>query len=119
MGKEWIIGEIRQVNGEWYQCIRSSYCSKCDLKNVGNCRLEFPCETLLRKDGEEVIYKKLEKLGNPYISNGKSRQKYNLHVPFVLTNALLGKDIVVDDENRIADIRIEKKRRRYGKRKIG
>ena len=118
MGKEWKIGEIRQVNGEWYQCIRSSYCTKCDLKNVGNCRVEFPCETLLRKDGEEVIYKKLEKLGNPYVSNGKSRQKYNLHVPFVLTNALLGKDIVVDDENRIADIRIEKKEDDMEKEKL-
>lgn len=109
MEKEWKIGEIRQVDGDWYQCIRSSDCSKCDLKNVGNCRFEFPCEILLRKDGEEVIYKKLEKAGNPYVSNGKSRQKYKLRVPFVLTNALLDEDIVVDDENGVVDIQIGQK----------
>ena len=80
MDKEWKIGEIRQVNGEWYQCIRSSYCSKCDLKNVGNCRFEFPCETMLRKDGEEVIFKKLEKVGGTFACRNMSLGCYGIIV---------------------------------------
>jgi hypothetical protein len=60
------IGEIFEHNGEWYQCIRSSDCSKCDLKIIKDCRLKFPCESLRREDCEEVIFKKLEKVGEPY-----------------------------------------------------
>ena len=60
------IGEIFEYNGEWYQCIRSSDCSKCDLKIIKDCRLKFPCESLRREDCEEVIFKKLKKVGEPF-----------------------------------------------------
>lgn len=60
------IGEIFEYHGEWYQCIRSSDCPKCDLKIIKDCRLKFPCESLQREDCEEVIFKKLEKTGEPY-----------------------------------------------------
>ena len=72
------IGEIFEYNGEWYQCIRSSDCPKCDLKIIKDCRLKFPCESLQREDCEEVIFKKLEKVGEPYEHYGKLYQCYKL-----------------------------------------
>ena len=59
------IGEIFEYDGEWYQCIRSSDCPKCDLKIIKDCRLKFPCESLQREDCEDVIFKRLEKVGEP------------------------------------------------------
>ena len=78
------IGEIFEYNGEWYQCIRSSDCSKCDLKIIKDCRLKFPCESLRREDCEEVIFKKLEKVGEPYaegnsIVSERMFQKYRTY----------------------------------------
>ena len=70
------IGEIFENNGEWYQCIRSSDCPKCDLKSIKDCRLKFPCESLQRTDCEEVIFKKLEKVGEPITVNGKNVQLF-------------------------------------------
>ena len=80
---EWKIGEIKQINGEWYQCIRSSDCPKCDLKIIKDCRLKFPCESLQREDCEEVIFKKLEKVGEPYFNGqyGKVLQEYKYYIP--------------------------------------
>ena len=75
------IGEIFEYNGEWYQCIRSSDCPKCDLKIIKDCRLKFPCESLQREDCEEVIFKKLEKVGEPYMLEDKKFQKYRVFKP--------------------------------------
>lgn len=72
--EDWKIGEIKQVGDEFYICIESSDCPKCDLKGFHNCNIEFPCSTLSRKDGKEVIYKKLEKIGNPVNKKGKIYQ---------------------------------------------
>lgn len=72
---EWKIGEIKQVNGEWYQCIRSSDCPTCDLRSIQDCRLKFPCEPLRRNDCEEVIFKKLEKVGEPFLCKNHSTGK--------------------------------------------
>lgn len=72
--EDWKIGEIKQVGDEFYMCIESSDCPKCDLKGFHNCNIEFPCSTLSRKDGKEVIYKKLEKIGNPVNKKGKIYQ---------------------------------------------
>ena len=72
--EDWKIGKIKQVGDEFYICIESSDCPKCDLKGFHNCNIEFPCSTLSRKDGKEVIYKKLEKIGNPVNKKGKIYQ---------------------------------------------
>lgn len=72
--EDWKIGEIKQVGDEFYMCIESSDCPKCDLKGFHNCNIEFPCSTLSRKDGKEVIYKKLEKIGNPVNKKSKIYQ---------------------------------------------
>ena len=75
------IGEVFKFGGEWYQCIRSSDCPKCDLKIIKDCRLKFPCESLQREDCEEVIFKKLEKVGEPFYTGFYCSwvQKYKLY----------------------------------------
>lgn len=70
---EWKIGEIRQVNGEWYQCVKGDCCRNCDFYDkfkddicfsINNCSLSHRC------DKTSVIFKKLEKVGEPYRYQG-------------------------------------------------
>ena len=68
-------GEIFEHNGEWYQCVESSDCPKCDLKGFNNCNIIYPCSVLSRKDGNEVIFKKLEKVEEPITVKGRTFQK--------------------------------------------
>ncbi|OUP37236.1 hypothetical protein [Bacteroides sp. An19] len=66
------IGEIFEVNGKWYQCVEANEndnCNACDLQglcirmqgkqHVGNCMN-------WRTDNKRTVYKKLEKVGEPY-----------------------------------------------------
>ena len=68
---EWKIGEIKQVNGEWYQCIEQpekydkTVCDLCDFHYIGNCELDR-CSGTYRSDKKSIIFKKLEKIGEPY-----------------------------------------------------
>ena len=65
---EWKIGEIKQVNGEWYQCVRGQSgekCIGCSFKFSPSC-IFFHCLESERKDHTKVIFKKLEKVGEPY-----------------------------------------------------
>lgn len=84
---EWRIGEIKQVNGEWYQCIEShSSCEGCDFKNTFKCSYAgTKCSFPVRQDHTSVIFKKLEKDGEPYYSKyfGKFYQKYITYIPAV------------------------------------
>lgn len=76
------VGEIFEYNGEWYQCIhtKSLGCENCDLatKSDIHCSDVFEirgeCLSCYRKDGKSVIFKKLEKVGEPYMSNGHLMQ---------------------------------------------
>lgn len=76
------IGEIFEYNGEWYQCIhtKSLGCENCDLatKSDIHCSDVFEirgeCLSCYRKDGKSVIFKKLKKVGEPEIINGKKVQ---------------------------------------------
>ena len=93
------IGEIFEYNGEWYQCLEEKYCNgcvfrdaKCDdvRKILGNCSVRN------RSDKISVIFKKLEKVGDPFTCNihGDERlvwmQEYKLYdVNFCKGNALL------------------------------
>lgn len=63
------IGEIFEHKGEWYQCVEGGTCSECSFRhvdcsisNIGDC-------TDKRTDGETVIFKKLEKVGEPFTCN--------------------------------------------------
>lgn len=68
---EWKIGEIKQVNGEWYQCIEQpekydkTVCDLCDFHDIGNCELDR-CSGTYRSDKKSIIFKKLKKVGEPY-----------------------------------------------------
>ena len=85
------IGEIFEYNGEWYQVVE---CSKdnypcigcCGCKGVGGARIfGGECNGNARQDRRFVIFKKLEKVGDPYLAHDHSRNKdvivqdYKLH----------------------------------------
>ena len=56
------IGEIFEYNGEWYQCIEGR-CRDCYFSEK-----RFLCKQFITKDfcTSDIIFKKLEKVGEPY-----------------------------------------------------
>ena len=64
------IGEIFEFGGEWYQCLEQpkdyidNVCKACDFSGRGNCELD-KCSGTYRNDKKSVIFKKLEKVGEP------------------------------------------------------
>ena len=109
---EWKIGEIRQVNGEWYQCVIGCHCSDCAFNN-DNCEereritlkekltkeeITGLCASELRNDKTSVIFKKLEKVGEPYYNSDKKLcQQYKCY-----TEPLTADEIVyVFADNRV------------------
>lgn len=84
------VGEIFEYNGEWYQCIHApqkhSY-KLCDLRGLccdNNGVKIVTCAWRHRKDNTSVIFKKLEKVGEPIRIENKSYQK--IKVPDALCN---------------------------------
>lgn len=77
------VGEIFEYNGEWYQCIhtKSFGCENCDLATKSNIHcsdvfeIRGECLSCYRKDGKSVIFKKLEKVGEPFVYEGKVLQR--------------------------------------------
>lgn len=64
---EWKIGEIKQVNGEWYQCVVAIQgCRECSFRTQDYCTRHSECISTERSDKKSVIFKKLEKVGEPY-----------------------------------------------------
>ena len=80
------IGEIFECGGEWYQCVElpSDYigciCNICSMNFDGKCPLPIrECQAENgRSDRKDVIFKKLEKLGEPFTDNGKLYQRYKV-----------------------------------------
>ena len=77
------IGEIFEYNGEWYQCVEDSLnrCVNCCFFNGGykECSDELgECSKGCRGDETSVIFKKLEKVGEPYMLEDKKFQKYKV-----------------------------------------
>ena len=73
--EEWKIGEIRQVNGEWYQCVVAiDGCRECSFRAQDYCTRHSECFSYIRSDGISVIFKKLEKVGEPITVDGKNVQ---------------------------------------------
>lgn len=74
MGRK--VGEIFECNGEWYQCVEQpcefdvAGCNLCAMSKIKNCDIS-KCSGQYRADGNSVIFKKLEKLGEPFTDNGK------------------------------------------------
>lgn len=82
---EWKIGEIKQINGEMYQCIKSVTCTGCGF-NINGCSADkhITGDCSGRLDGASVIFKKLEKIGKPYMYNGRFVQPYKRGDDFIL-----------------------------------
>lgn len=76
------VGEIFEYNGEWYQCIvqpketEGQSCSICSMNFGGKCPIPVrECAMEGRSDGKSVIFKKLEKVGEPFVYEGKVLQR--------------------------------------------
>lgn len=82
------IGEVFEYNGEWYQCVKDDYpfnCRKCCFYNEADkiCSEELTgyCSSEFRSDEKEIIFKKLEKVGEPFRFSGSLIfQKYVLPI---------------------------------------
>lgn len=83
------IGEIFEFGGEWYQCMVGSDCENCAFKER-KCYLEGDTDDPIgecccdrRRDSKDVIFKKLEKVGEPYFNGqyGKVLQEYKYYIP--------------------------------------
>lgn len=86
------IGEIFNYQDNWYQCIENTgygciichfnthnnICCNNVLNIIGNCLSPY------RKDYKSVVFRKLEKVGNPIMVENKSYQK--IKVPDALCN---------------------------------
>ena len=85
------IGEIFEYNGEWYQCVEGkTICSECDLRNIicqRDTSINNPfkeCSGNYRTDKKNIIFKKLEKVGEPYKFQKRTIQTYKLYTePFI------------------------------------
>lgn len=67
------VGEIFEYNGEWYQCMEGTGCYRCAFYDKNICIADNPHCTC-RSDKKNVIFKKLKKVGEPEIINGKKVQ---------------------------------------------
>ena len=83
------IGEIFEYKGEWYQCVEQpkkydkTVCAICAFQGNGNCELDR-CSGTYRSDKKSVIFKKLEKVGEPYKLGKILIQQYQGIAPVVL-----------------------------------
>lgn len=59
------VGEIFEYNGEWYQCMEGTGCYRCAFYDKNICIADNPHCTC-RSDKKNVIFKKLEKVVEPY-----------------------------------------------------
>ena len=111
------VGEIFEYNGEWYQCMEGIGCYRCAFYDKNICIADNPHCTC-RSDKKNVIFKKLEKVGDPYVAYGLTRQKYKLHVPLVKTDEILDEDISCDEVNGIVDIRAKQNKENMEEKKL-
>lgn len=87
------IGEIRKVGNKWLQCVESACNKECYFYNrslhktiAGIDGNDFgACNACLRSDNKSVIFKELEKIGEPYDDCGITLQKFKIYTN--VTNA--------------------------------
>ena len=92
------IGEIFEYKGEWYQCVESDgICNGC----VGTFQSYSFCNDFEECVGK--IFKKLEKIGEPFIIKGKKYQRYITHVHPYILNEL--SSIPIDDSSVLIEIK--------------
>ena len=66
--KERKIGEVFEHHGEWYQCVEHKGCHSCafTLSHGRKCGFNGDPHCSYRSDGKPAIFKKLEKVGEPF-----------------------------------------------------
>ena len=72
------IGEIFELGGEWYQCI-IGHCNQCSFDEAGTCKFIGNPYCAYRNDKILACFKKLEKVGEPYIIGNKLIQRYKIY----------------------------------------
>ena len=74
------IGEIFEFGGEWYQCVVAIQgCRECSFRTQDYCTRRAECTSTERSDKTSVIFKKLEKAGEPIeFARGLYFQRYQL-----------------------------------------
>ena len=88
------IGEIFKYLDEWYQCLEEKTCTcfGCDFSQH-NCddinlqKAKGSCQSEHRIDKKSVIFKKLEKIGEPYQYMDGIYQQYKATLPFFIRGA--------------------------------
>lgn len=106
--EEWKIGEIRQIDNEWYQCLESSSCrcDDCDYGELGDCH-KIACASGERSDDKEVYFKKLKKVGLPYYnSDNKLCQEYKCYIVPLITDDIV---YVLADNRVVIEVKQNKK----------
>lgn len=90
------IGERFEYNGEWYQCIKGIGCFQCVFNRTLCVRSNISrdiignCSKNTREDGYAVIFKKLEKVGEPYYNNEKKLcQQYKCYINPLVTDEIV------------------------------
>ena len=88
--KERKIGEIFERNGEWYQCVEHKGCHGCAFLSHNDCGFNGDPHCVYRSDGKHVIFKKLEKVGEPYYnSDNKLCQQYKCYIVPLITDDIV------------------------------
>lgn len=81
------IGEIFEFGSEWYQCLKGISCKECDFSgNNITCDIycAITCTRKGRSDDTSVVFKKLDKIGEPYTLENKKFQKYRVfYTPYI------------------------------------
>ena len=81
------IGEIFKHGDEWYQCVESSGCALCAFNETDCNDIDTgSCEVNSRSDGKSVVFKRLEKVGEPFQRNRCMYQEYKAHTFPLLMN---------------------------------
>lgn len=112
---EWKIGEIKQINGEWYQCIVAIQgCRECSFRAQDYCTRRSECMSIERSDEKSVIFKKLEKVGLPYYnSDNKLCQEYKCYIVPLITDDIV---YVLADNRAIIEVKQNKEEDMEGKK---
>lgn len=66
------IGEVFEIDGCWYQCVKGHTCKGCAFEQMSCSRLKGGnvCCDILRKDRNSVIFKKVDVIGKPKQMHG-------------------------------------------------
>lgn len=112
------IGEIFEYKGEWYQCVEGACNNKCYFYNRSlyktiadiNGNGFGACNACFRNDNKSVIFKKLEKVGEPYNFQKRTFQTYKLHtIPFLSEDVELV--VIPSKDNNTIEIEIKQNKK--------